>query len=112
MELEKIFEEFKVCSLSILSILEKEDYEGLDNKVNERQHILEAIDKLSFTKDEIGKVVEELKIIELSEKINDLMAVKRNYLKTQIEDTVVKKNASSEYSRNLYNNFHAFSKKV
>jgi len=112
MELEKLLEKYKVCSLEIMSILEKEDYEGLDIKMDERQHILDAVNELTFTKEEITKVVDKLEIIELSAKINDLMALKRNYLKSEIDDTVVKRNANSEYYRNSHNNYRIFSRKV
>lgn len=111
-ELRNSLEQYRECSLSIIEVLEKEDYEELNNKLDKRQEILDAINKLSFTKLEISVIVEELKIDEISEKIVNLIDYKKNQIKAVIEGNVAKKNASNQYSKNNNSDLRIFSKKV
>ena len=102
----------KECSLSIASIVEKEDYDQLESKIAERQEIIDSINKLSFTKKEITEIVEEFQIITLSEKINSMILNKKAILKNKIEQNAFKKNVNNNYNKDFYRNFHIFSKKV
>lgn len=110
--LRNYLEQYRECSLSIIEVLEKEDYEELNIKLDKRQEILDTINELRFKKQEIAEIVEELKIVEISEKIAKLIEYKKNQIKTVIEGSVAKKNASNQYNKNNNSDLRIFSKKV
>jgi hypothetical protein len=112
MELKANLEKFKECSLNIIDMVEKEDYDELESKFSKRQHILDTINKMNYSKEELAKLVEELEIMAISQKISNIIKLKKDILKIQIEDSAIKKNANSNYNKSLINNFHIFSKKI
>lgn len=106
------FEKIKNCSLEIIDILEKENYDSLESKLDERQELINSINKLAFTKQEINAVCEKLKIMELSQRINDLINNKKVKVKELIKQNVIKQNANDKYNKNFYDSSHVFSRKV
>jgi hypothetical protein len=111
-ELRLYLEQFKQCSLSIISMVEKENYDELDIRISERQEIIDSIGKLSFTKEEINSIAEELEIIALSERISSVINEKKILLRDKLQQNAAMQNANRNYNNNIYNNYHMLSKKI
>ncbi len=111
-ELKNCLQAFKDCSLSIMEIVESEDYDELEIKIAERQQLLDEISKISYTKEEIRQIVERLEIIAVSERINSLINDKKAIFRNKIDEAAFKRNANENYNKSFYNNFHAFDKKI
>ncbi|MCS4454479.1 hypothetical protein JTT00_05000 [Clostridium botulinum] len=60
---------YRELTLEIIQILEKEDYDAPKDLLNERQNIINNINKLSYTKEEFKNINYEL----------DLMFVEKNF---------------------------------
>lgn len=67
MDIEKLFKEYKDITLSIIKVVEKEDYEKLEEKFYTRQEILDNIEKLNYSVEDLKKlyckyIIENLEI--------------------------------------------------
>jgi len=111
-ELKIYLERFRECSLNIIDIVEKEAYEELEGKIEERQRIIDSINELNYSDEDTSQFFQDIELITLSEKINNIINNKKAMLKAQIEENAAKKNASNNYNKSFNNNFHVFSKKV
>lgn len=111
-ELRDFLEEFRKCSLSIIEIVKNENYDELDNKISERQEIINSIGKLNFSKEEINKIVKELEIIPLCNEINEVIISKKNNIKAEMENILVKKRVNNNYNKNVYDRLHILSKRI
>lgn len=111
-KLEIYLERFRECSLNIIDIVEREAYEELEGKIEERQEIIDSINGLSYSNEDSSQIFQDIELITLSEKINTIINSKKAILKAQIEENAAKKNASNNYNKSFNNNFHVFSKKV
>lgn len=111
-DLRENFNKFKTCSLNILESINKEDYDELEKKIEERQMILDSIMKLDFSQEEIKKVVEELEINKISEEINFILNEKKVDLKDKMDKVALTKRVNSNYNKSFYNNSNFFNKKI
>lgn len=112
-ELRSFFEKLRECSIKVIEIVEKEDYDILEEIILERHNIIESISYLNFSKEEINALAKELQIQTLSSKINETIIEKKNKIKADMEEIVSVKRANNDYIKTIYNNTpHIFSKKI
>ena len=110
-ELIKALEEYKKYTIELITCLEKEDYDSLEDFLNKRQQILDELSNLSYTKEEFSKVSEELELLVYQKKLNDLMVEKRDKVKQEINRLAQSKNANNMYNKSGYG-AKVFSKKI
>ena len=102
MILEENFIKYKDITLTISEIVKAEEYEKLEEIFQQRQLILDDINKISYTKEELRKLFLKYEI-EKSDKVLDLkMKVKREDLLKKI-----KQNKKRQVGMAGYNNISA-----
>lgn len=111
-ELREYLALLRECTLELIGIVEAGEIDVLEKKIDEREKIIDSIRKLSFTKKEINLIAEELEIDSLYERLINLINNEKMSAKELLKENAIKKNATSNYNKNLYNNMHIFSKKV
>jgi len=100
--LEENFIKYKDITLTISEIVKAEEYEKLEEIFQQRQLILDDINKISYTKEELRKLFLKYEI-EKSDKVLDLkMKVKREDLLKKI-----KQNKKRQVGMAGYNNISA-----
>lgn len=110
-ELRKALEEYKKYTIELISCLEKEEYDSLEDFLNKRQQILDELSNSNYTKEQFSNVSEELELLVYQKKLNDLMVEKRDKVKQDINRLVQSKNANNVYNKNVYG-AKVFSKKI
>lgn len=111
-ELKKAFEEYKEDTLKLISAVEKEDYDLLEELLDKRQKTIESINKLTYTAEELSEIVEELQILVYQEKLAELMVKKRDSIKEELSKISQAKNANSMYNNKIYNTVRVFNKTI
>lgn len=95
MKLDECLMEYRALTLDIM---EKVNEDGIiEYLFNERQYILDEIRKLSFSKEEINRMVESLNIIQLDTELNLLMKKEKVNTRRKMENLKKMKNANMQY---------------
>ncbi len=76
---------YRELTLEIIQILEKEDYDAPKDLLNERQNIINNINKLSYTKEEFKNINYELDLMFVEKKTSNYYAKKKSGIKTKIK---------------------------
>lgn len=111
-ELREALEVYKEDTLNLIYSLEKEDYNILEVLLNKRQHTIDIINNLQYTKEEFSDIAQELKILMYQQKLSDLMVEKRNSAKEEINKVSQAKNANNSYNKRIYANSRVFNKTI
>ncbi|WP_251860523.1 hypothetical protein [Clostridium sp. Marseille-Q2269] len=104
--------EFKEITLNLIDNLNKENYDDIDRLMNDRQRLIESINKLQYKKEEFENLVKELDIIKCNEDFGILMKTKKEEYKKEIKKYALKRNASRIYNKDIYGGCAIFSKKI
>ena len=104
--------EFKNGTLDLIKSVEDEDYDSLEKKFNERQEIINKIEKLTYQKDEFIRICQELQIPDLNQKLDCLMHDRKNKIKNEMTNLVKKKNANNSYTKKMSVDPLFFNKKI
>jgi len=89
---------FRELTGKIISSLENDDYDVLDELLDSRGEIIEYIDTLEYNKEEFREISKEIGLAELEEKLNKSFSTKR----IEIKDNLDKLNKGSNVNR-MYN---------
>ncbi len=68
---------FREITLNIIDSLEKEDYDSPENLLEERENIIKEISDLNCKKEEFKKIDEELELLLIEKKLQNLMIQKK-----------------------------------
>lgn len=104
--------EYKNCTVKIIEILEKEDFESIDNVIKDRDLIIKSIKEINYTKEEFTSIGIELQLMRLEKKLNEIINEKRADIKNKIDKMYIAKNANKNYNKNMYSSAVIFSKKI
>ncbi len=75
---------YRELTLEIIQILEKEDYDAPKELLNERQNIINNINKLSYTKEEFKNINYELDLMLVEKKLQTIMLKRKAELKQKL----------------------------
>lgn len=112
MNLTEALTQYKNYTLGLIYTLEKEEYDSIEGLLNNRQYIIETIDKIEHSSEEFREIVEDLQILILQKKLNDLMIKERNKVKIELEKFSKNKNANKNYNKKYYVDSLFFNKKI
>jgi hypothetical protein len=108
---EEILTDYKRCTEDIVEILEKDDFDYLQDKMKIRQCILNELISDNDRKVESKKIYEKLNIREVENEAGRLMKEKALFIKGKLNNISRNKTASSAYG-NVGSGAKIFSKKI
>ncbi|EKX81223.1 hypothetical protein CFSAN001628_001752 [Clostridium botulinum CFSAN001628] len=68
---------FREITLNIIDSLEKEDYDTPEKLLGQRDNIIKEINNLNYKKEEFKKIDEELELLLIEKKLQNLMVEKK-----------------------------------
>jgi hypothetical protein len=110
--LNKYLENFKDITVELTNKLKEEDYDAVDSLMEQRQNIIDNIDKLNYRKQDFTNICKELSLLEYNEELEKTIKEKRAVIKEELSKLVINKSANSSYNRKFYSNSVIFSKKI
>lgn len=105
-------ERFKDITIDLINKVKEEDYDAADNLMEQRQNIIDNIDKLNYSKEKFINICKELKLLEYNEELEKVIKEKRAQIKQEMTKIVSNRSANSSYNKKFYNNSVIFSKKI
>lgn len=102
---------FKNKTISIINCLENEDFEKLEEVLEERQGVIEKINHLSYSKEDFSALAKEFDLIELENRCNKLFENKKSQAREELKKIAVNKNMNKQYNQCNYVDSIYFNKK-
>lgn len=97
------FLKYKEISLAMLRAVEDEEMDLLITLLEDRQKVINNIQRLKYEKEEFDKVVKELGVLGIDSKLNSIMEEKRFQCKKALDELKVQKKAHDTYNKSFYN---------
>jgi ATP-dependent DNA ligase len=110
-DIEKIVTQYRDCTVNIIDMLKKDDFNSAQSEVKNRRNILNKIVSMNDKKEEVKMLYEKLKIKQIEDEAAKLMRDKSSKIKLKLNNISVNKAASSAYG-NLGSSAKIFSKKI
>lgn len=110
-KIEDIFVKYRSCTKDIIEAVEKDQFELLKSKLDERKDILDRITSGIYKKAEIKYLYEKFEVLNLEKKAQDVMNKSTVKLRKKISSITRNKHAASAYG-NVGNGAAIFSKKI
>lgn len=108
---EKIVTQYRDCTVNIIDMLKKDDFNSAQNEVKNRRSILNKIVSINDNKEEVKVLYEKLKIKQIEVEAEKLVRDKASKIKAKLNNISINKAASSAYA-NLGSSARIFSKKI
>lgn len=110
LDLKKAMKDLKNVTCKLIDKLQQDDYDVLENLMDDRQELLNTLEKLDCTKEQYFTMAQEFEIIQLQNKLSKIMAEKKQKLKQKIDNISKKKVLTKGYSNHI--GASIFSKKI
>ena len=111
-ELTKELVQFKQVTIELIKVLQQDEIYKLDALMDSRQTIIENMEKLQYTTEEFTNICNELDIIDIQHKLLELMQVKKESTKEELNKIQQTKNANNNYNKSFYMNSGILNKKI
>lgn len=99
MNIEELFQKYKNISLAIISALENDDVDSMNELVSERGKVLKLISDVDVEKKELKRLYEKYDLFSIDRKINEKFQQEMDDLKQKINRVKVSKEASKSYNK-------------
>ncbi|BCZ48628.1 hypothetical protein psyc5s11_46950 [Clostridium gelidum] len=109
MNLNEYLEEYRTLTLDLMDKI-REDGE-IDILIEKREDILKSINNINFDKEEIKKIGDSLKLLELEEELEILAKKEKVKVKKEIENLKKIKQANTNYN-SIENKSRVFNKTI
>lgn len=103
---------FKDITIDLINKINEENYDVVDDLMEQRQNIINDMNKLDYSKDEFVNICNELKLLEYNEELEKVIKEKRTHIKQELTKVVSSRSANTSYNKKFYNNSAIFSKKI
>lgn len=111
-ELRNSLEQFKKASLVLKEKLVKDEYQALEQLMDERQCIIDDMNAAGFNHADFKNICHELGIIQLDAEISSLMENSKEETRQKILELKSRKVASRSYNEGFYGKAHFLNKKL
>jgi hypothetical protein len=111
-ELKKALHIYREITIRLIEELERENYDGLEVLLSERQVQIDRIDKIEHSKEEFLNICKEYQILMLQEKLTKLMSVKKAYARDELNNFNKGKSANISYRNKGNIDSFYFNKKI
>ncbi|WP_186429879.1 flagellar protein FliT [Clostridium sp. BSD9I1] len=103
---------YKNLTLELITSVEKEEYDNLDNLLTNRQNVIAQINELTYSKDEFLYLCKDLDILVLNQKLIKISNQKKSEIRKHIDELRVSKNANKGYNKKFAVDSVFFNKKT
>ncbi|GCD09021.1 flagellar protein FliT [Clostridium tagluense] len=104
--------QFKQATMELIRALQQDEIHKLDALLDNRQVIIENMEKLQYTTEEFTDICDELDILKVQHELLKLMQTKKEDTKQELNKIQVTKNANNNYNKSFYNNASMFNKQI
>ncbi|OAA83174.1 flagellar protein FliT [Clostridium ljungdahlii] len=110
LDLERDMENLRDVTCELIDKLQKNDYDALENLMDERQKLLDNLEKLHCTKERYRDAIDQFQVITFQQKLSKIMAEKKHKLREKIDDISRRKSLTKGYNKHI--GASIFSKKI
>ena len=103
---------FKQVTIELITALQQDEIDKLDDLLDNRQMVIENIEKLQYTTKEFTSICDELDILNVEHELLELMQEKKESTKQELNKIQLTKNAKNNYNKSFYVNSGMFNKKI
>ncbi|APH18042.1 hypothetical protein N496_12950 [Clostridium botulinum A2B3 87] len=103
---------YRELTLEIIQTLEKGDYDAPKELLNERQNIINNINKLSYTKEEFKNIDYELDLMLVEKKLQTIMLKRKAELKQKLNNASDTKEAAKSYNMKQFSSQYILNKTI
>lgn len=103
---------FKQVTIELIRALQQGQINKLDDLLNSRQMIIENMEKLQYTTEEFTDICTNLDILNVQHELLELMKIKKEDTKEELNKIQITKNANSNYNKSFYSNVETFNKQI
>ena len=111
-ELEQMLVQFKGITIELIKVLKQDEIYKLDELLDSRQMVIENMEKLKYTTEEFANICNELDILNVQQELLELMKVKKEYTREELNKIQTTKNANNNYNKSFYANSGTFNKQI
>ena len=111
-ELTQKLVQFKQMTIELISALQKDEFNKLEDLLNSRQMIIDKMEELNYTTEGFTNICNELNILDVQRELLELMQVKKDNTKEELIKTQITRNANNNYNKSFYNSVEMFNKKI
>lgn len=111
-ELKMLLEKFINITIQIIGELKADNFDELKLLFDKRQELIDYIDKMEYSKGDFIKISNELKLLDYQKKVEELMNLKRNNLRFELEKFIKVKTANKSYNKGYNIDSLYFNKKI
>lgn len=106
MTLEEYLKEYKALTLDIM---DQVSFDGnIKHLVEERENIIETVKELNFNKNDIKKIAQELKLLELDKEMNRLVKVEMKNIKTKLNNLKKNQAGNQHYLNSFKSEYNGY----
>jgi SepF-like predicted cell division protein (DUF552 family) len=103
---------FKQVTIELIRALQQDEIYNLDALLDNRQMLIEDMEKLQYTPEEFTSICNDLDMLNIQQKLSELMQAKKDDTKEQLNKIQVTKNANNNYNKSFYANSGIFNKQI
>lgn len=103
---------FKILTAHLIELLEKNDFDSIENIFQLRQNVIDIIETISFKQSDFKIICEEIGILPVQKKLILLMNEKKTNLKCAINNLKNSKMANINYNKGYSIDSLYFNKKI
>lgn len=111
-EIKNCLSKYKEITLKLIKQLEIEDYDSLEGLLDSRQGFIDEISKMSYSKEDMNKIYEELQIQQLQDQLHFVMNEKKQEVKDNIDSLSINKVAKDKYTNGFKADYYFLNKKI
>ena len=105
-------EKYRTLNIRILEAISNEEYEEVVKILEEKNRVIEILDKMDFDKEEFKAIAEELSLLNLDKQVAEAINIHKDMVKKKINDVSASKVANTAYHNNFMGSYNNFNKKV
>lgn len=109
--LKKYLEKYKELTVKMIEVVNSDDMDLFQQLINSRQNVIHEMNNLNYSSQQFKGIVEELKILELEEKLKETTITKKEEYKSKISNVKLNQNAHKSYNRNFLSSSHFIKEK-
>ncbi|MBZ9636024.1 hypothetical protein [Clostridium sp. FP1] len=111
-ELTQKLVQFKQVTMELIRVLQQDEINKSDVLLDSRQMLIEDMEKLQYTTEEFADICNELDILKVQHELLELMQLKKEDTKQELNRIQIIKNANNNYNKSFYANSSMFNKQI
>ncbi|WP_392486348.1 hypothetical protein ACER0A_007950 [Haloimpatiens sp. FM7315] len=110
--LRDLLESYKKITVNMISAIEKDDMESFQKLLELRENVISKVKSEEYSRLDIEKILKDLCLKELEEKLNERVLSKKEYYKTKLKTVKLQKSAHNTYNKAFLGDPHFLKKRI